>query len=72
MAKWAQLTKNSLPADKQKKLVNFLRVDQLLHPQGLSLVIYSPFGIEEKEVFSKQFGDLTWCSVSSTYARKDS
>ena len=55
-------------ASKQENVLNFLRANQLLHSQGLSLMVYSPFGIKEK--LSKQSVDFIWCSVSSMYAQE--
>lgn len=69
MAWWSEITKNTVPADKQENVLNFLRANQLLHSQGLSLTVYSPFGIKEK--LSKQSVDLIGCSVSSMYAQED-
>ena len=60
--------KNTLPEDKLENVLNFLRANQLLHSQGLSLMVYSPFGIKEK--LSKQSVDFIWCSVSSMYAQE--
>ena len=62
------VVKNTLPADKQENVLNFLRANQLLHSQGLSLMVHSPFYIKEK--LSKQSVDLIRCSVSSMYAQE--
>lgn len=69
MARWSEITKNTVPADKQENVLNFLWANQLLHSQGLSLMVYSPFGIKAK--LSKQSVDLIWCSVSSMDAQED-
>lgn len=57
--------KDSSLADKQEKVLNFFRAQQLLHLQGVALTL------QKRRDLAKS-GDLIWHSVSSRFAQEDS